>query len=396
MQRAGDHGTLERRLAEYETLLEIGVELASTLDLAARARRSRCARPRSSATPSRARSGSSTRSAASCSSASCAAAPRARSASCACRSAQGIVGSVARTGQAEIVNDVAADPRWRGDPRRQLRHPRHPHRAAGRARPGHRRAAAAQPASAATASPPTTCAACSCSPARSPHALDNARLYAAQKRQFVEIVTALAEAIEKRDPYTGGHVRRVVAYSVLLGQELGLAARGARASCGWRRPCTTSARSRCPTRSSTSRRRSSREETRGHASATPSTAPRSWRRIREPARRAAGRPQPPRAARRQGLPRRPHRRRDLRVPRIIAVADTYDAMTTGRPYRARSPPRSRRRRSRAAPARSSARAWPPRSAALRARRVHARGGTSGCWLPCPRSPTWGWCYKKSY
>ena len=36
------------------------------------------------------------------------------------------------------------------------------------------------------------------------------------------MVTALSEAIERRDPYTGGHVRRVVTYSVLLGQELGL------------------------------------------------------------------------------------------------------------------------------------------------------------------------------
>ena len=54
------------------------------------------------------------------------------------------------------------------------------------------------------------------------HALDNARLYAAQQRMYVETVTALAEAVEKRDPYTGGHLRRVVAYSLLLGRELGL------------------------------------------------------------------------------------------------------------------------------------------------------------------------------
>jgi putative nucleotidyltransferase with HDIG domain len=53
-------------------------------------------------------------------------------------------------------------------------------------------------------------------------ALDNARLYAAQQRLYVETVTALAEAVEKRDPYTGGHLHRVVAYSVLLGRELGL------------------------------------------------------------------------------------------------------------------------------------------------------------------------------
>ena len=54
------------------------------------------------------------------------------------------------------------------------------------------------------------------------HALENARLYAAQQRLYVETVTALAEAVEKRDPYTGGHLHRVVAYSLLLGRELGI------------------------------------------------------------------------------------------------------------------------------------------------------------------------------
>ncbi len=53
-------------------------------------------------------------------------------------------------------------------------------------------------------------------------AIENARLYAREKCQFFGIVTALAEAIDKRDPYTGNHVRRVVAYSLLLGTELGL------------------------------------------------------------------------------------------------------------------------------------------------------------------------------
>ena len=54
------------------------------------------------------------------------------------------------------------------------------------------------------------------------HALENARLHEAQKRQFLDTVTALAEAVEKRDPYTGGHIHRVVCYSLLLGRELGL------------------------------------------------------------------------------------------------------------------------------------------------------------------------------
>ena len=54
------------------------------------------------------------------------------------------------------------------------------------------------------------------------HALENARLYAERQRTFVDTVTALAEAVEKRDPYTGGHLQRVVAYSLLLGDELDL------------------------------------------------------------------------------------------------------------------------------------------------------------------------------
>jgi HD-GYP domain-containing protein (c-di-GMP phosphodiesterase class II) len=52
--------------------------------------------------------------------------------------------------------------------------------------------------------------------------LQNARLYAQQQGQYLKMVTALAETIDKRDPYTGGHVRRVVTYSMLLGDELGL------------------------------------------------------------------------------------------------------------------------------------------------------------------------------
>ena len=44
------------------------------------------------------------------------------------------------------------------------------------------------------------------------------------EHQDQAVATALAEAIEKRDPYTGGHVRRVVSYSLLLGIEMGLTA----------------------------------------------------------------------------------------------------------------------------------------------------------------------------
>jgi len=134
---------------------------------------------------------------------------------------EGIVGSVALSGKAEVVNEVAADPRWHGDPSGsfktrailavpllaqgrvigvvQLLNP------VGRDRftegdlwRMHQFAAILAPT------------------------LQNARLYAAQRRQFLTMATVLAEALEKRDPYTGGHVRRVVSYSVMLGDELGL------------------------------------------------------------------------------------------------------------------------------------------------------------------------------
>jgi HD-GYP domain-containing protein (c-di-GMP phosphodiesterase class II) len=133
----------------------------------------------------------------------------------------GIVGSVALSGRAEAVDDVTADARWSGDAndgfttRAVLTVPLV---ARGRVvavlqllnpvgKPGftaddlRRMELFAGPLS---------------------HAIANARLYAAQKRQFLDTIIALSEAIEKRDPYTGGHVRRVVTYSVLLGAELGL------------------------------------------------------------------------------------------------------------------------------------------------------------------------------
>jgi HD-GYP domain-containing protein (c-di-GMP phosphodiesterase class II) len=135
---------------------------------------------------------------------------------------QGIAGSVALSATAEVVNDVAADPRWRGDPQQvfktrailavpllangrvvgvlQLLNPVGRERFTG---DDLRRMRLFADILA--------------------HPLQNARLYAAQRRQFLNMVTALAETLEKKDPYTGGHVRRVVSYSLLLGSEMGLA-----------------------------------------------------------------------------------------------------------------------------------------------------------------------------
>jgi len=53
-------------------------------------------------------------------------------------------------------------------------------------------------------------------------ALKNAILYSDLRRTFYESVTALAEAIELRDPYTGGHTQRVRKYALAIGKELNL------------------------------------------------------------------------------------------------------------------------------------------------------------------------------
>lgn len=53
-------------------------------------------------------------------------------------------------------------------------------------------------------------------------ALDNARLYEERKELFVQTSFALALAIEKRDPYTGGHTKRVLDYSLQIGKVMGL------------------------------------------------------------------------------------------------------------------------------------------------------------------------------
>ncbi|MCX7769786.1 MAG: HD domain-containing protein [Proteobacteria bacterium] len=53
-------------------------------------------------------------------------------------------------------------------------------------------------------------------------ALENANLYNKLKETFFQTSFALAEAVEKRDPYTGGHVKRVTEYCLAIGEELGL------------------------------------------------------------------------------------------------------------------------------------------------------------------------------
>jgi len=322
-----------RRLAEYETLLEIGVKLAGTLDLqtvlelALENAEEVCRAETSSIWELdeerrelffrvvRGRAAGAIR-------------------GLRVPVGQGIVGSVALSGEAEVVNDVAADSRWHGDnPSGDFR----------------TRSILAVPLVAqgkvigvvqllnpvdrdrftagdlwrmrqfATVLAPT---------------LQNARLWASQQRQFFQMVTALAEALEKRDPYTGGHVRRVVAYSVLLGAEMGLSREELR---DLRLAATLHDVGKIITPDRILGKPSplDSEEVeimRRHAADGASIVshlsnPWVLHGVRSHHERVDGRGYP------DGLT-------DPEIPlaaRIIAVADTYDAMTTSRPYRSGLP-----------------------------------------------------------
>jgi putative nucleotidyltransferase with HDIG domain len=53
-------------------------------------------------------------------------------------------------------------------------------------------------------------------------AINNARLYQKIQDSYFEIVKALAQALEAKDPYTHGHSERVMHYSLMIAQKLGL------------------------------------------------------------------------------------------------------------------------------------------------------------------------------
>jgi len=53
-------------------------------------------------------------------------------------------------------------------------------------------------------------------------ALDNSRLYHELEEMFFQTAESLADAIEKRDPYTGGHTQRVTSYSLATANYLPL------------------------------------------------------------------------------------------------------------------------------------------------------------------------------
>lgn len=53
-------------------------------------------------------------------------------------------------------------------------------------------------------------------------ALENAKMYKAVKKIYLETIYSLAAAIDAKDPYTRGHSHRVTEYALLVGREMGL------------------------------------------------------------------------------------------------------------------------------------------------------------------------------
>jgi len=53
-------------------------------------------------------------------------------------------------------------------------------------------------------------------------AIENSKLYDRLRQTFFATAGAMAEAIEKRDPYTGGHTKRVLEYSSIIARHMGL------------------------------------------------------------------------------------------------------------------------------------------------------------------------------
>jgi HD-GYP domain-containing protein (c-di-GMP phosphodiesterase class II) len=51
-------------------------------------------------------------------------------------------------------------------------------------------------------------------------AIDNVRLFLSQERQFLQICESLADAIGKKDKYTGGHTKRVSVFSDMIASEM--------------------------------------------------------------------------------------------------------------------------------------------------------------------------------
>ena len=130
---------------------------------------------------------------------------------------EGIAGNIVLTGKAEIINDPDEDPRFISGSRKSAAIMCAPLRIKDKVI-GVINMSSMKPQGF-TAEELKLLSAISLQTAAN---LENARLYDSLKESFITSVYTLAETIEKRDPYTGGHTKRVMEYSMLIGKALGL------------------------------------------------------------------------------------------------------------------------------------------------------------------------------
>ncbi len=129
----------------------------------------------------------------------------------------GIMGSILASGKGEIVNDVAADPRFvKGSGKISSL----------MCAPLKSKETMTGVIELTSAEPMTYTAEdlklFTTLSAQAAVQIENATLYLQLKEAFYTMVYTLAETIEKRDPYTGNHTKRVMEYSLALGRTMGL------------------------------------------------------------------------------------------------------------------------------------------------------------------------------
>lgn len=138
------------------------------------------------------------------------------------KAGEGIAGWVVQTGEGVIINDVQTDP--------------HFYKAADSVSSYETRSMVAVPVKSGTAVIGVLQAVNKCGQEFTPEdlemlkslayqvgpAIENARMYETMRESFYGVSMALAEALEKRDYYTGGHTNRVSSYCMSIGSQLDL------------------------------------------------------------------------------------------------------------------------------------------------------------------------------
>lgn len=138
------------------------------------------------------------------------------------RRGQGIAGWVVENDEAVVINDVQSDPRYqKGLDRRSAFVTRQ--MICVPVRSSHRLLGALQAMNSRSGQfTEDDCSLLSALAHQVAVAIENSDLYGELKNAFYDTTAALADTIEKRDPYTGGHTQRVSRYARAISVEMGL------------------------------------------------------------------------------------------------------------------------------------------------------------------------------